>query len=162
MKKIILIIIVLLLVSCGNWGQVELMKEKSAIKMHNEIVRGKYKVVDTKTLKQWIDEKKNMIIIDTMPYKASYVKNHIPGAKQMLFPIPEKKNITDKEKIKLKEIIGEDLNRLVVIYCGFVKCTRSHNGALWAKKLGYKNVYRHPGGIFAWKEAGYPIEKLKK
>jgi hypothetical protein len=24
----------------------------------------------------------------------------------------------------------------VVIYCGFVKCTRSHNGAAWAVKLG--------------------------
>jgi rhodanese-related sulfurtransferase len=32
---------------------------------------------------------------------------------------------------------------------------------MWAKKLGYKNVYRFPGGIFAWKGAGYPIEKVQ-
>ena len=33
--------------------------------------------------------------------------------------------------------------------------------AMWAKKLGYKNVYRHPGGIFAWKGAKYPTEAVK-
>jgi rhodanese-related sulfurtransferase len=46
-----------------------------------------------------------------------------------------------------------------VFYCGFTKCTRSHNGAMWAVKLGYKNVYRYPGGIKAWMEAAYPVEK---
>jgi len=44
---------------------------------------------------------------------------------------------------------------------GFVKCARSHNGAAWAVKLGYKNVYRYSGGIFAWKGAGYKAEAVK-
>jgi len=48
-----------------------------------------------------------------------------------------------------------------VIYCGFVKCTRSHNGAVWARKLGYKNVLRYPGGIFAWKGAKYPVQGVE-
>jgi rhodanese-related sulfurtransferase len=30
---------------------------------------------------------------------------------------------------------------------------------MWAIKLGYKNVYRQPGGIMGWLEAGYPVEK---
>ncbi len=38
---------------------------------------------------------------------------------------------------------------------------RSHNGAAWAKKLGYTNVYRHPRGIKAWLEAGYPVDKVQ-
>jgi thiosulfate/3-mercaptopyruvate sulfurtransferase len=38
-----------------------------------------------------------------------------------------------------------------------VKCTRSHNGAMWAAKLGYTNVFRHPGGIFAWKGAHFDV-----
>ena len=58
-----------------------------------------------------------------------------------------------------KALLGPDMNKTVVIYCGFVKCTRSHNGAMWAKKIGYKNVYRYPGGIFAWKGGKYPVEK---
>ena len=58
-------------------------------------------------------------------------------------------------------MLGPDKDRTIVVYCGFVKCTRSHNGAMWAVKLGYKNVYRYPGGIKAWKEADYPVEKVK-
>ncbi len=58
-------------------------------------------------------------------------------------------------------LLGEDKDRMIVVYCGFVKCTRSHNGALWAVKLGYTNVYRHPGGIFAWKGAKYPMNAVE-
>lgn len=60
----------------------------------------------------------------------------------------------------LLKLLGHDKNRRIVVYCGFVKCTRSHNGAAWAVKLGYKNVYRYPGGIFAWKGADYTVEKV--
>ena len=57
--------------------------------------------------------------------------------------------------------MGDNKEKPIVIYCGFVKCTRSHNGADWAVKLGYKNVFRYPGGIFAWKGADFPIEKAE-
>ena len=30
----------------------------------------------------------------------------------------------------------------------------------WAKKLGYENVYRYPGGIYAWKGADYTTERV--
>jgi rhodanese-related sulfurtransferase len=32
---------------------------------------------------------------------------------------------------------------------------------MWAVKLGYKNVYRYPGGIKAWGEAGNPVAKAE-
>ena len=32
---------------------------------------------------------------------------------------------------------------------------------MWAKKLGYKNVYRFPGGIYAGKGMDYPIGSEK-
>ena len=59
------------------------------------------------------------------------------------------------------QMLGPDKNKLIVIYCGFVKCTRSHNGATWAVNHGYTNVYRYPGGIFAWKGAKYPTADVK-
>jgi rhodanese-related sulfurtransferase len=117
--------------------------------------------VTTQELKGWIDQNKSMLIIDTMPYADSYVKQHIPGAVSMVFPIPEMKSLDDKTKVDLEKLLGPDKNRIIVFYCGFVKCTRSHNGAMWAVKLGYKNVYRHPGGIKAWDEADYPVGKVK-
>jgi thiosulfate/3-mercaptopyruvate sulfurtransferase len=143
------------------WGTKELDTEKSAVTFAAEVARGGYKVVATQDLKSWIDQKKAMLIVDTMPFEDSYKKQHVPGAVQMLFPIPEMTTIDDKTKADLVKLLGPDKDRLIVFYCGFVKCTRSHNGAMWAVKLGYKNVYRHPGGIKAWAEADYPIEKVK-
>ena len=143
------------------WGTKELETEKIAVTFAGEVLRGGYKVVATQELKSWIDQKRPMLLIDTMPYEDSYKKQHVPGAVQMLFPIPEMMKIDDKTRTDLENLLGPDKDRLIVFYCGFVKCTRSHNGAMWAVKLGYKNVYRHPGGIKAWDEADYPIEKVK-
>ena len=144
----------------------EVEKEAGAVKLTREVQRGGYEVVTTAELKKWIDSGKEMLIVDTMPYEDSYKKQHVPGAVQFLFPIPEMEewDATEADGKTLedfKKLLGADKDRLIVIYCGFVKCTRSHNGAAWAVKLGYKNVYRFPGGIFAWKGADFAIEKAE-
>jgi rhodanese-related sulfurtransferase len=147
--------------SFGAWGSKEIETETSAVKLANEVMRGGYKLVSTEELKNWIDQKKKMIIIDTMPYEDSYKKEHVPGAVQFELPIPEMTGIDDKTKEAFLKMLGPDKDMPIVIYCGFVKCTRSHNGAMWTVKLGYKNVYRYPGGIKAWKEADYPVGQVK-
>lgn len=144
----------------------EVIKEQEAVKLTREVQQGGYGVVTAEELKGMIDTDKNLLIIDTMPYEDSYKKNHIPGAKQFLFPIPEMKEWdakeTDGKSVEdFKALLGPDKNRTIVIYCGFVKCTRSHNGAVWAKKLGYTKVLRQPGGIFAWKGAGYAADSIQ-
>jgi len=143
------------------WGTKELDTEKVAVTFAGEVERGGYKIVATQELKGWLDQKKSVLIVDTMPYEDSYKKQHIPGAVNMEFPIPEMTRLDDKTKAALEKLLDPDKNRLIVFYCGFVKCTRSHNGAMWAVKLGYKNVYRHPGGIKAWHEAEYQVEKVQ-
>lgn len=150
----------------GNKFEKEVEKEADAVKLVREVLKGGYGVVTTPELKQWMDSGKNMLIVDTMPYADSYKKNHLPGAVQFLFPIPDM-NEWDTQETDGKtmedflQLLGGDKERPIVIYCGFVKCTRSHNGAAWAVKLGYKNVYRYPGGVFAWKGADYPLEKTE-
>ena len=146
--------------------EAEVDKESAAVKVVREVQRGDYDVVTTDELKKWIDSGEAMVIVDTMPLDASYKKQHVPGAVQFLFPIPDMKawdtRETDgKTKEDYKKLLGDNKDKPVVIYCGFVKCTRSHNGADWAVKLGYKNVFRYPGGIFAWKGADFPIEKAE-
>jgi rhodanese-related sulfurtransferase len=91
-----------------------------------------------------------MLIVDTMPLEDSYKKQHIPGAAQMEFPIDEMKEMDASTRERFEKLLGPDRNRMIVFYCGFTKCTRSHNGAMWAAKLGYANVHRGPGGIKAW------------
>ncbi len=150
--------------SAKNKFEKEVEKETGAVKLIREVQRGGYDVVTTEELKKWIDSGKDMIIVDTMPFKDSYKKNHVPGAVQFQFPIPDMdqwdtKETDEKSQEDFIQILGSNKEKPIIIYCGFVKCTRSHNGAAWAVKLGYKNVYRHPGGIFAWKGKKYPVEK---
>ena len=149
-----------------NKFEKEMEKEASAVKLVREVQRGGYDVVTTEELKKWIDGGRDMVIVDTMPYEDSYKKIHVPGAVQFLFPIPDMNqwdiNETDgKSQDDFIKLLGIDKDKPIVVYCGFVKCTRSHNGAAWAVKLGYKNVYRYSGGIFAWKGAKYPVEKAE-
>jgi len=145
----------------AEWGGKEGEIEKIAVNFAKEVAKGGYKVVTTEELKGWIDQKKDMLIVDTMPYEDSYKKQHVPGAVQFEFPKEEVTNLDEKTKAAFEKLLGPNKDRLIVIYCGFTKCGRSHNGAMWAVKLGYKNVYRYPGGIKAWMEADYSVEKVK-
>ncbi len=66
---------------------------------------------------------------------------------------------TDDEKAAFEAQLGDDKDALIVVYCGFTACGRSDAGAAYAVELGYTNVYRQPGGIIAWRNAGYEEEK---
>ncbi|MEW6220702.1 MAG: rhodanese-like domain-containing protein [Thermodesulfobacteriota bacterium] len=168
-RTVLALALSLSLAATGAWAfgedkfEREVEKEKEAVKVAKEMAKGGYQLVTTEELKAWIDSGKVMLVVDTMPFADSYQKEHIPGAQQFLFPIPEMaswdaKETDGKSEADFAALLGPDKERPIVFYCGFVKCGRSHNGALWAKKLGYTNVYRQPGGIFAWKGAGYPTQ----
>jgi thiosulfate/3-mercaptopyruvate sulfurtransferase len=146
--------------------ELEFEKDQEAVKLVRDTKAGGYEVISTEEFKKFIDSKKDILIVDTMPYEDSYKKEHVPGAKQFLFPIPimetwDAKETGGKSLDDFAAFLGPDKDKTIVFYCGFVKCTRSHNGAAFAKKLGYKNVYRFPGGIFAWKGADYKLEKVQ-
>ena len=174
MKEIIGSLLVAVFLCVGSnafaFGQSKFEKEveteASAVKLLREVQRGGYDVVTTEELKQWIDSGKDVLVVDTMPYEDSYKKQHVPGAVQILFPIPDMEQWDDqqtggKTQDDFMKLLGDDKSKPIVIYCGFVKCTRSHNGAAWAVKLGYENVYRYPGGIFAWKGADFPVANVE-
>ena len=167
-KKLVLLggcglLATLLLLGCGqSWSGKELETEKTAVNLVREVERGGYKIIPTPEMKAWVDQKKDLLLIDTMPYEDSYKKNHLPGAVHFEFPIPEVKEMDEAARAKFEKVLGPDKDKMLVFYCGFTKCTRSHNGAMWAMKLGYTNVYRYPGGIKAWMEADYPVEKVQQ
>ncbi len=170
LRSIVTLLVIALLTSPAlawdNKFEKEVKIETSAVKLAREVMRGGYDLVTTEELKKWIDGGKKMLIVDTMPYEASYKKSHVPGAKQFLFPIPDmaewdSNETAGKSQQDYAALLGADKDKPIVVYCGFVKCTRSHNGAVWAKKLGYTNVYRYSGGIFAWKGADYEVAKVQ-
>lgn len=165
----------------------EVNVEAVSMALYNDTIEGKYKLIDTKKLRSWQKKKVKMVIVDTMP-KDWYKGKHIPGAINAFAPLKQpttmekpfskkqvakyekelvtavkkacKETVTvkDKKTGKKKKVTRVNYKKKVVVYCGFVKCTRSHVGAKALVKAGFKNVYRHPGGISAWMDAGYPIE----
>lgn len=143
----------------------EVSAEQFAVDLCDQVTKGKYKLVTTKKLKGWVDNK-SAVVVDTMPV-GWYDNRHIPGAVQataggedgskgpaFLMTKAEKKQLL---KVVKKATKGKK-NKKVVLYCGFTKCQRSHQAAMYLKKKGYKKVYRYAGGISAWVDAGYPIE----
>jgi thiosulfate/3-mercaptopyruvate sulfurtransferase len=139
----------------------EKVKEIIAINFAREMMDGGYKVINADDLKKRMDAIKDILIVDTMPFEASYKQRHVPAAVQIESPIPEMKEMDDAKKAEFLKLLGPNKDKLLVFYCGFTECTRSHNAAMWAVKLGYTNVYRFPGGIEGWAQAGYPVEAVK-
>lgn len=105
------------------------------------------KDIDAKTLKDWIDKKK-VVLIDVRE-QSEYDSESISGAK--LIPVSEINNDS------LPNIKGKKL----VIHCRSGK--RSMNAC---EKLTNQDpeleVYNLEGGILAWIDAGYPIKSSGK
>lgn len=136
----------------------EIAIEKATMKFMKDTQAGGYKLVSTEDLNKWVSEKKDMIIIDTMPAD-SFVKGHIPGAVNAELPKTTIADATDAQKAAFIKLLGVDKNKTIVVYCGFVGCARSDVGAVIAKQQGFTNVYRQPGGITSWQEAKYEVAK---
>lgn len=148
------------IIGCGtNKFEQELVTEQAAIKLTGETIDGGYQLVSTKELKQMLDDSAEFLLVDAMPAADSFNKGHITGAVNFAFPIEVMEGWSDeamdgRKQEEFQRLLGDDLERKIVVYCGFVKCARSHNAAICALELGYKNVYRYPGGIHAWRGGG--------
>lgn len=155
----------LVFVAASAWADARLLKEtdleRAALKVAAETQQAGYKLLSVVELKQMLDANEDFVLIDAHPLE-EYDLAYIAGARHFGFQsnhsghweqdvaMPNKPTQEDYRKV-----LGADTDRKIVIYCGMTQCGRSHNAAFWAKKLGYSNVYRMPGGIAAWKDAGY-------
>lgn len=83
--------------------------EKVTYQFMDETNAGKYKLVDTTTLKSWVDKGEKMVVIDTMP-ESSYsgANGHVPGAINSVAPMTTAE-YTDAQKADL----DSQLNKLV-------------------------------------------------
>lgn len=159
-----LVLAALLAVGCGtNQFEAEAALERKAVPLARETVAGGYALVTADELAAWLEQRKDLLLVDAMP-AADFARGHIAGAVNFEFPREamtswDPARTGGKSAQDLAALLGEDRERTVVVYCGFVACTRSHNAALWAAQLGFRNVVRFPGGIQAWKGAGRPVVK---
>ena len=89
-RVVILLAAATLLVGCAGAEDKfarEVTKEREAVQLARETLSGGYELLTVAELKTLMDQKSDMILVDTMPLEDSYLKNHLPGAIQFLFPI---------------------------------------------------------------------------
>lgn len=101
--------------------------------------------VTVETVKEVLDEKDGTIILDVrMPEE--YAAGHIAGSR--LIPLPE----LPENLVKIP-----DKSKKIFVYCR--SGGRSGRAVAFLRQLGYTDVYNVAGGIIAWMEKGYPLEK---
>lgn len=165
MKKcftVIALFAVFALAACAGHGTSakgkELPIEAAAVKLVSDAKAGNYGLITTPELKEKMDKDKKVTIISTLPAEEDKAYGKLPNA--LSAPLPKtEKELTPADKDNLLKVAGPDKEKEIVLYCGYVSCRRSTIGAKILSDEGYKNVLKYPGGITAWDEAGYPVEK---
>ena len=103
-------------------------------------IAGNYPAVSADWVKKQLDNKANMVLIDSRPKRKKYDKGHIPTAL----------SIPDSQFAKLQDQLPADKSTPLVFYCGGLKCRLSHKSAKKAINLGYTKVKVFAEGYPAW------------
>ncbi len=103
--------------------------------------------IDAKTLRDWQIERRDFVLVDTLP-PAAYDKGHLPGAIHIMSD-----NILDRASSLLP-----NREQVVVVYCASVNCKRAGRSAGRLESLGYSRVHHFEGGKREWIAAGFPLE----
>ncbi|MGD9971776.1 MAG: rhodanese-like domain-containing protein [Desulfatirhabdiaceae bacterium] len=103
-------------------------------------VPGHYAEVPVEFVKEQIDSKSPMTLVDSRPKEGKFDQGHIPTAI----------NIPDTHFDKMTQLLPADKNQLLVFYCGGFDCKLSHKSAEKAIKLGYTQVKVFSAGYPAW------------
>jgi len=103
-------------------------------------VAGNYPAVSADWVKKQIDQKTNLVLIDSRPKRKKYDKGHIP----MALSIP------DSQFAKMQDQLPAEKSTPLVFYCGGLKCRLSHKSAQKAIDLGYTKVKVFAEGYPAW------------
>ena len=107
------------------------------------------KTIDSKELKEWIDDGKDFVLIDVLS-SLSFEGRHLPGAKNVNFQQPDfLKKVMD---------IVDDKDKPVVVYCSSFQCQLSPAAGSDLVEAGYKDVYHFAGGLADWQDVGYDFE----
>ena len=98
-------------------------------------------------VKKIVDEKKSTIVLLDVRDSNELEQGMIPGAINI-----------SRGQLEFKvQMILPDRNAKIIVYCGLD--LRSPLATKTLNDLGYKNAFNMAGGLKAWREAGFPLEK---
>ena len=112
--------------------------------------------INSQTLKDMIDSKEDMTIIDVNDKEEVESRGMIEGAINVsLGTLFYKADENVPENFKDHRI--QDRNKKVVVTCSLGLCAAI--GGKLLKDMGYKDVALLEGGVTKWKEDGYDLEE---
>ncbi len=103
--------------------------------------------LDTDTLKRWIRQSRDFVLIDTLP-GSIFAKGHLPGAV----------NLPSDNILDLAPGRFPDKDVTLVVYCASETCKRAGLSAERLKRLGYRHIYHYEGGKKAWLAEGLSLQ----
>jgi len=118
--------------------------------------RESLEVIDSHTLKNMIENKEDMAIIDVNDKEETDKRGMIQGAFNVsLGTLYYKADQEVPENFKDNRI--QDRDKKVVVTCGLGLCAAI--GGKLLKDMGFKDVVLLEGGVEKWREDGYELEK---
>ena len=105
--------------------------------------------INTRELKQWIDDKKGFILIDVLP-AASYDTHHVPTAVN-----PDYRSPDFMQKVSA---LAPNKDAEIVVYCMSFNCTISPAAARRLSQAGYTNIALYDGGLADWQDSGLAFD----
>ena len=118
--------------------------------------RESLEIIDSHTLKNLIDKKEDLTIIDVNDKEETDTRGMIPGAFNVsLGTLHYKADHDVPESFKDNRI--QDRSKKVVVTCSLGLCAAI--GGKLLKDMGFNKVILLDGGVEKWVEDGYKLEK---
>jgi rhodanese-related sulfurtransferase len=111
----------------------------------------RYREIQTEALSKIVrSSNPSIMIVDARSLKTDNGKR-IPSAKPIPFNAPIENitaNLPDKQA-------------MIIVYCSHAQCVESGLLSDRLVRMGYKNIWKYPGGIEEWEQSGYKVEQGK-
>lgn len=111
--------------------------------------QGEYRVITSKELAGWLEERRDLVVVDTLP-EEQYRRIHLSGA--------ENACVYQVSFLERMASLVPDRGKTVVLYGS---SERSLDALVAAEKLaraGYRNVFALAGGLRSWREMGGGVD----
>lgn len=149
LRTVIVIVWSVLLVASGMGAAAA--AEKTTDQLLEE-AKAAVKNVQISDVKKMIEAKEGIVVLDVRDMRG-FVLEHLPGAQNMSRAVNLSPRILEHHMQKTVP----DKGARIIVYCDFD--TRSPLAVKAMNEIGYVNAVYMKGGLKAWKEAGYPLEK---
>jgi len=145
-------LLIALVLFIGVFTTNALAAEKSTDQLLEE-ARAAVKSASVQEVKSIVDRNDDKVLLLDIRDMKEYIVDHIHGAQNMSRAVGLSPRILEHHMKK----IAPDKTARIIVYCEFE--TKAPLATKSLNEIGYANAVYMKGGLKAWKDSGYPLEK---